>query len=160
MLVADYIRKGRVAPPHFVRVRAANASLNAGLANNGILRYDTVDSDTDGYALGNLPLDRIIVPSGLSGIYVLTAESTTSATAQSTTIGMGVLINGVTQLSSGAQSVGGPGAIIYTLDTSPTLIGHMYAGDYVQLYNTSTSSGPNSFTGVFLSLFRLSDNLP
>jgi hypothetical protein len=160
MPVADYIRKGRVQPPHFVRVRAANNSLNANLANNGILRYDTVDSDTDGYALGSLPLNQVTIPPGLGGVYIVTAESTTAATAVSTSIGMGLLINGVLQLSAGNQSVGGPGAISYTLAAAPTLIGHLYDGDIIQLYNTSTSTGPNSFTGVFLSLFRLSDHLP
>jgi hypothetical protein len=137
-----------------VRVRVANDNLNNPVANGAPLRFDTIDSDTDGYASASLPIDRLVIPPGLGGLYLLTGEATTSGN-QGTSIGIGVRINGQEQLSTANQFITGPGSISYALHDHPTQIGYLRDGDTVQIYNTSTSPSPNAFTNVFLALARL-----
>lgn len=142
------------AATHHVRVRVANDALNAAVANNAVLSFDTIDSDTDGYASTSLPINRVTVPAGLGGLYLIVAESSTSGT-QATTIGMGIMVNGIGRLSPSNQSVTGPASVNYTLGSQPSQIGYLNAGDYIQLYNTSVSGGTNPFTHTFMALARI-----
>lgn len=139
---------------HFVRVRVANNSLNASVANNAVLSFDTIDSDTDSYASTSLPINRVTVPAGLGGLYVLVSAASSTGT-QATTLGVGFMINGTLTLSQANEWITGPGSVNYAFTKTPVQIGYLSAGDYIQLYNTSTSAGPNAFTNTFMALARL-----
>jgi hypothetical protein len=135
---------------HYVRVRAANNTLNATVANGAVLQFDTVDTDTNGYAPGTTPFSTITIPVGYGGAYVINGWSSGTGT-QATTLGMGIMINGGA-LSGTNQSITGPASVTYVLDNAAVSVLHLSAGDTVQLVNNSVSAGTNAFTAVFLSL--------
>ena len=139
---------------HDVRVRTASNTLNNAVANGGFLRFDTVDFDSDNFASATPPFDHITIPSGLGGIYVLTAWASGSGN-QSTTLGMGVLLNGVQKYSSTNQSISGPGSVSYILDCAAVEVLHMNDGDTLQLVNNSVTGGTNAFTSVSLAMVRI-----
>ena len=80
---------------HGVRVWASSGPLNGAIVNGGVLLFDKVGIDTDSFALRlSVPLQRESpFPCARMGIYLVTARSSGSGN-QSTSLGMGVLING------------------------------------------------------------------
>jgi len=150
---------GRVAAieamtTHDVRVRTISATLNNAVANGGVLRFDTIDFDTDGFAPLTTPFDHITIPSGLDGIYIFTGWSSGSGN-QSTTLGMGILINGIQRFPVANQSISGPGSVNYILSNAAIQTMRLVGGDVVQLVNNSISGGPNVFQGATMSLVRI-----
>jgi hypothetical protein len=142
------------APPplaHWVRVRAADNALNAAVANGGLLQFDTIDIDSDGYAPSSSPFDHITIPAGLDGVYTALATSSSSGT-QASTIGMGLLVNNTVTLSGTNKSIGGGGSLNYTLDNDAIQILKLKAGFTVGLKNNSVSGGTDSFTSTYLTL--------
>ena len=156
--------EGLAAPPpperaHYVRVITANNALNAAIADGAVLHFDTIQEDTDGYApvvaavTPTAPsFNLLAIPPGLGGVYLINGWASGSGN-QSTTLGMGVLVNGV-RLTGTNQSIHGPGSVNYTLDNAAVAVLRLHDGDTVQLFNTSVSGKPNPFTAVFLSLAR------
>ena len=139
---------------HNVKVSTVGATLNNAVANGAVLRFDTVTADSDGYAPTGAPFDHVTIPTKLGGMYVLTGWSSSSGT-QSTTLGMGILVNGSSAYSATNQSISGPGSVNYTLDNDAVEILQLNDGDIVQLINNSVSSGTNMFTSVEMSLIRI-----
>ena len=138
---------------HGVRVFTADDTLNNAVANGGLLRFDTVGIDTDGFAPTASPFDSITIPAGLGGVYLLTGRSSGSGN-QSTSLGMGILINSALGFRETNQTLWGPASIDYTLDNDVTQLLQLAAGDIIQLKNNSVSSGPNAFTSVSMALAR------
>jgi hypothetical protein len=138
---------------HYVRVLTTDNSLNNAVANGAVLRFDTIYEDTDGYAPSATPFSGLTIPAGMGGVYVINGWSSGSGN-QSTTLGMGVLVN-ATQLTGTNQSISGPGSVNYTLDNAAVAILRLNDGDTVEMFNTSVSSGKNVFTAVFMSLARV-----
>jgi hypothetical protein len=148
----QYVDAGDITKPaHYVRVRTATESLNAAVANGAALQFDTIDKDTDGFAPTTSPFNKVTIPAGLAGAYVITAASSSSGT-QATTLGMAITINNTVQLSPINQSITGPTSVNYTLDTTPVQIVTLPAGATIQLVNNSAT---NAFRSVFLALARL-----
>lgn len=139
---------------HDVRVRTANNTLNNAVANGGTLKFDTIDYDSDGFAPATTPFDTITIPTGLGGIYVLTAWSSGNGN-QSTTLGMGVFLNGAQKYSSTNQSISGPGSVSYVLNNPAVEVLHLDAGDTLQMINNSVTGGTNAFTSVTLAMVRI-----
>ena len=136
-----------------VRVWAQDASINKSVANGGILQFDTVGVDTAGFAPTTSPFSELTIPPGFGGVYLVTARSSGSGN-QSTSLGMGVLINGALGFSETNQSISGPGSVNYTMDNDATQLLQLADGDTIQLKNNSVSSGPNVFTSVSMALAR------
>jgi chaperonin cofactor prefoldin len=139
---------------HDVRVRTISTTLNNAVANNAVLQFDTIDFDSDGFAPTTATFDHVTIPSGLGGVYVFTAWASGSGN-QSTTLGMGILVNGVERFPVANQSISGPGSVNYVLSTPAIQTMRLSAGDIVQLVNTSVTGGTNIFTGVTMSLVRI-----
>ena len=78
---------------HGVRVWASSGPLNGAIVNGGVLLFDKVGIDTDNFAPASVPFSAVTIPPGRDGIYLVTARSSGSGN-QSTSLGMGVLING------------------------------------------------------------------
>ena len=140
---------------HFIRVSAVNDALNQAVNNGGFLQFDTVNFDSDGFAPATTPFDTLTIPVGLGGIYMLAAWASSTGN-QSTTLGMGVLINGAQAFSTTNQAIAGPQSVNYTLDCGVVEIGRLMAGDTLRLINTSVSIGTNVFRSVSLALARMS----
>ena len=138
---------------HGVRVWAENSTLNSSVANGAVLQFDQVGVDTDGFAPDASPFNQVTIPPGLGGIYLVTARSSGSGN-QSTSLGMGVLINGALGFSETNQSISGPGSVNYTMDNDATQLLQLNDGDTIELKNNSVSSGPNVFTSVSMALAR------
>ena len=145
-----------VAPPlaHYARIRTTNESLNAAVPNGGLLQFDTVDSDTDGFAPQAASFDHIQIPLGSTGVYVLIATSSGSGN-EATSLGMGLVINSSTLFSETNQLVNGPNSLSYTLDNNAIEILRFNEGDTIQLKNNSVSGGNDVFKSVFLALVRI-----
>jgi uncharacterized coiled-coil protein SlyX len=139
---------------HDVRVRTVGTTLNNAVANNAVLQFDTIDFDSDGYAPLTTPFDHVTIPANLGGVYVFTAWASGSGN-QSTTLGMGILVNGVERFPVANQSISGPGSVNYVLSTPAIQTMRLNGGDVVQLVNTSVTGGTNIFTGVTMSLVRI-----
>lgn len=139
---------------HDVRVRCVSTTLNNAVVNDGILRFDTIDFDSDGYAPVTTPFDNFTVPSGLGGIYIFTGWASGSGN-QSTTLGMGILINGVQRFPIANQSISGPGSVSYVLSTPAIQTVRLDDGDVIQLVNNSVTGGTNIFTGATMSMTRI-----
>jgi phage shock protein A len=139
---------------HDVRVRAVSTTLNNAVANNAALQFDTIDFDSDGFVPVTTPFDHVTIPGGLGGVYIFTAWASGSGN-QSTTLGMGILVNGVERFPVANQSISGPGSVNYVLSTPAIQTMRLSAGDVVQLVNTSVTGGTNIFTGVTMSLVRI-----
>jgi hypothetical protein len=139
---------------HDVKVSTVSATLNNAVVNGGILYFDTVNTDSNGYAPITVTFDHVKIPTGLAGIYVITGWSSSSGT-QATTMGMGILINGSLLYSGTNQSITGPGSLTYTLDNAAVEIVHLNDGDIVQLVNNSVSTGTNVFLSTEMSLVRI-----
>ena len=158
-----YVRvNGQWAPivkgiTHDFRVRASDG-LNNAVANGGILRFDIVDLDSDGFAPTAMPFSAITIPDGLDGIYVFSGWSSSSGD-QSTSMGMGVLINGINKFSDTNQTIWGPGSVDYQLDNGAVEVLRLVAGDTLQLINNSVSSGANVFTSVTMAASRIEPGL-
>jgi hypothetical protein len=58
---------------HCVRVRTAVNTLNNAVVAGGVLRFDTIDFDSDAYAPVSSPFSTIMIPAGLGGTYLSTA---------------------------------------------------------------------------------------
>ena len=142
---------------HDFRVRASD-SLNSAIPNGGILRFDLVDLDSDGFAPAAMPFDAITIPPGLDGIYVFSGWSSSSGD-QSTSMGMGILINGVNKFSDTNQTIWGPGSVDYQLDNGAVEVLRLAAGDRLQLINNSVSGGPNVFKSVTMAASRIEPGL-
>ena len=142
---------------HDFRIRATDA-LNTAVANGGVLRFDLVDIDSDGFAPETMPFDRITVPPGLGGIYVFSGWSSTTGN-QSTSMGMGILINGINKFSDTNQAIWGPGSVSYQLDNGAVAILRLADGDTLQLINNSVSGGANVFKSVEMSASRIEPGL-
>jgi hypothetical protein len=136
-----------------VRVFTTDDNLNKSVPNGGLLRFDSVGLDTNGYAPTTSPFDSITIPAGLDGVYLLTGRSSGSGD-QSTSLGMGILINSALGFRETNQTIWGPGSVDYTLDNDATQLLILAAGDVIQLKNNSVSSGPNVFTSVSMALAR------
>ena len=136
-----------------VRVWAQDASINKSVANGAVLQFDTVGIDTAGFAPSASPFSELTIPPGLGGVYLVTARSSGSGN-QSTSLGMGVIINGSIAFSETNQALSGPASINYTLDNDATQLLQLNDGDRIQLKNNSVSSGPNVFTSVSMALAR------
>ena len=139
---------------HDVRVRTQSTTLNNAVVNGGVLQFDTIDFDTDGFAPTTPTFDHITVPSGLDGVYIFTGWSSGSGN-QSTTLGMGILINGVQRFPVANQSISGPAAINYVLSNAAIQTVRLNAGDVIQLVNNSVTGGTNIFTGTTMSMSRI-----
>ena len=117
---------------HGVRVFTADDTLNNAVPNGGLLRFDTVGIDTNGFAPTTSPFDSITIPAGLGGVYLLTGRSSGSGN-QSTSLGMGILINSALGFRETNQTLWGPASINYTLDNDATQLLQLAAGDIIQL---------------------------
>lgn len=137
---------------HWVRIRTVDETLNASVANQAVLQFDTVDFDTDGFAPTTTPFDALTIT--VAGIYILTAGASSTGT-NATTLGMGVLVNSSQKYSNTNQQVVSQGSTTYILDASPVELLSLAEGDTIQLKNNSVSAGPNVFTSVFLALARI-----
>ena len=140
--------------PKGVRVYTKNDTLNSAVPNGGFLRFDAVGADTHGFAPKTTPFDKITIPPGHGGVYILTGRSSGSGD-QSTSLGMGILVNGSVGFRETNQTIWGPGSVDYTLDNDATQLLQLKEGDVVQLKNNSISSGPNIFTSVSMAIARL-----
>ena len=78
---------------------------------------------------------------------------------QSTSLGMGVLINGSMGFSETNQMLRGPGSVSYTFDNDATQLLQLVGGDTIELINNSVSSGPNAFTSVSMAVVRFDPGL-
>ena len=136
-----------------VRVFTTDDTLNNAVPNGGLLKFDTIGLDTNGFAPPTSPFDSITIPAGLDGVYLLTGRSSGSGD-QSTSLGMGILINSALGFRETNQTIWGPGSVDYTLDNDATQLLILAAGDVIQLKNNSVSSGPNVFTSVSMALAR------
>ena len=105
-----------------------------------------------------MPFDAITIPPGLDGIYVFSGWSSSSGD-QSTSMGMGILINGVNKFSDTNQTIWGPGSVDYQLDNGAVEVLRLAAGDRLQLINNSVSSGPNVFKSVTMAASRIEPGL-
>jgi hypothetical protein len=141
---------------HYVRIVAEN-TLNNAVANGAVLRFDTIEEDTDGFAPTATPFSAVTIPAGLGGVYTINGWSSGSGN-QSTTLGMGIIINSTT-LTGTNQSISGPASVNYTLDNAAVSILRLNDGDTIELVNMSVSGGTNAFTAVFLSLVRIETGL-
>jgi hypothetical protein len=139
---------------HVVSLTVENETLNEAVVNGGVLRFDRVRIDTDGFVPTTMPIDIITIPAGLGGLYLLVATSSGSGT-QSTTLGMGILVNGSQVFSHTNQSISGPQSVAYTLDNGAVEMGRLSAGDTLQLRNNSVSAGPNVFLSTTMALARI-----
>ena len=142
---------------HDFRIRASD-TLNAAVANNGLLRFDLVDIDSDGFAPAARPFNAVTIPPGLDGIYVFSAWSSSKGD-QSTSMGMGILINGVNKFSDTNQTIWGPGSVDYQLDNGAVEVLRLFTGDTLQLINNSVSSGSNVFKSVTMAASRIEPGL-
>ena len=142
---------------HDFRVRASDG-LNNAVANGGILRFDIVDLDSDGFAPQDKPFNKIAIPPGLGGIYVFSGWSSGSGN-QATSLGMGILINGINKFSDTNQTIWGPGSVNYTLDIGAVEVLRLGEGDTLQLINNSVSGGANVFTSVTMAASRIEPGL-
>ena len=149
----DTIVQGTV---HYVRVLTGDDALNSAVANGGVLQFDTIDSDTDGFAPA-APFSAITIPAGLDGVYVINGWSSGTGN-QGTTLGMGIQKNSAA-ITGTNQSITGPSSVNYVLDNAAVAVLQLNAGDTIQLVNTSVSGGANAFTSVFLSLVRIESGL-
>ena len=138
---------------HGVRVFTTDDTLNNAVPNGGLLRFDTIGVDTNGFAPTAAPFDRVTIPPGLDGVYLLTGRSSGGGD-QSTSLGMGILINNALGFRETNQTIWGPSSIDYLLDNDATQLLQLAAGDIIQLKNNSVSSGPNAFTSVSMALAR------
>ena len=138
---------------HGVRGFTTDDTLNKSVPNGELLKFDTVGLDTDGFAPAMRPFDQITIPPGLGGVYLLTGRSSGSGD-QSTSLGMGILINSALGFRETNQTIWGPGSVDYTLDNDATQLLQLADGDIIQLKNNSVSSGPNVFTSVSMALAR------
>lgn len=143
-----------VGTVHYVRVRTVSGTLNNAVANGGILQFDTVDFDTDGFSPGTSTFDHITIPAGLDGVFIFAATSSSSGN-QATSMGMGLLKNGTQIFSETNQLITGPGSVNYTFDNTATEILKLVAGDTIQLRNNSVSSGANVFTSTLMAVARI-----
>lgn len=150
-------------PSNAVGVHTADETLNSAVANGGLLQFDTVDNDAASFAPASSPFNHLTIPAGLGGVYSLIGLASVFADASTgTTVGIGVLVNGVQIYATTNQSVvlGGPLAgagdvtVSYTFNCVATQHLSLSAGDTVQLSSTC-SPGPNAFTSVSLALARL-----
>lgn len=141
---------------HGVRVSTTNNTLNAAVANGAVLRFDTVGIDADGFAPTSSPFSTVTIPANLDGVYLITARSSGSGN-QSTSLGMGILVNGAAGFAETNQSISGPGSVSYTLDNDAVQLLLLAAGDTIQLKNNSVSTGTNVFTSVSMALVRLGE---
>jgi hypothetical protein len=103
--------------------------------------------------LGAAPWSGVTIPAGLGGVHIINGWSSGSGN-QSTTLGMGILVNS-TQLTGTNQSISGPGSVSYTLDNAAVAILRLNAGDVVELFNTSVTGVSDAFTSVYMSVARL-----
>ena len=78
---------------------------------------------------------------GRDGIYLVTARSSGSGN-QSTSLGMGVLINGAKGFSETNQMLERARSVSYTFDNDATQLLQLAEGDTIELINNSVSSGP------------------
>ena len=143
---------------HGVRVWASEGPLNGAIPNGGVLQFDVVGIDTDNFAPASRPFSAVTIPLGRDGIYLVTARSSGSGN-QSTSLGMGVLINGSAGFSETNQMLRGPGSVSYTFDNDATQILKLAGGDTIELINNSVSSGPNAFTSVSMAVVRFDPGL-
>ena len=137
---------------NYVRVYTADETLNNAVPNGGVLRFDTIDGNSDSVT-ASPPYDGITIPPGLDGVYIINGWSSTHAN-QATTMGMGIMVNGARTFSETNQAIYGPNSVDYILDNSAVSILRLKAGDRVQLVNNSVSGGTNAFTSVTMSLAR------
>ena len=145
-------------PAHYVRVFAA-ANINSAVANGELLQFDTIYYDSNGFAPAVGSFNTIVIPAGLGGVYLINGWSSTTAN-QSTTMGLGILINGSASFSETNQSISGPGSVTYTLDLGAVSVLLLNDGDTVGLINNSVSPGPNAFNSVTLALARFGSLQP
>ena len=98
-------------PSNAVGVHTADETLNSAVANGGLLQFDTVDNDAASFAPASSPFNHLTIPAGLGGVYSLIGLASVFADASTgTTVGIGVLVNGVQIYATTNQSVvlGGP----------------------------------------------------
>ena len=143
---------------HGVRVWAEVETINSAIVNGGVLQFDSVGIDTDGFAPTSTPFSAVTIPLGRDGVYLVTARSSGSGN-QSTSLGMGVRLNGSAGFSETNQSIKGPGSVSYQLDNDATQFLLLAGGDTIELINNSVSSGPNAFTSVSMAVVRLDPGL-
>ena len=115
-----------------VRVWAQDDALNSAVANGAVLQFDSVGIDTNGFAPTTTPFSEIAIPLGFGGVYLVTARSSGGGN-QSTSLGMGVLINGSLGFSETNQKISGPGSVNYTLDNDATQLLQLNDGDTIEL---------------------------
>ena len=136
-----------------VRVWAEDDSINSAVPNGGILQFDSIGIDTHGFAPTTSPFSQITIPPGYGGVYLLTGRSSGGGN-QSTSLGMGILINSALGFRETNQTIWGPGSLNYTLDNDATQLLQLNDGDTIELKNNSVSSGSNAFTSVSMALAR------
>ena len=81
----------------------------------GVLQFDSrLASTRTDFAPASVPFSAVTIPLGRDGVYLVTARSSGSGN-QSTSLGMGVLINGAEAFSETNQMIRGPGSVSYQL---------------------------------------------
>jgi len=142
---------------HDFRVRAVGSTMNTAVRPGGVLQFDTVDIDSDGFAPKTSPFDHIAIPVGLGGIYVFTGWSTGHGT-HATSLGMGVLINGINKFFVTNQTIWGPASVNYTLDNGAVEVLRLAEGDKLQLLNNSTAAS-SVFNDTVMAAARIEPGL-
>ena len=136
---------------HDFRVRAVATTMNTAILSGSVLSFDTVDLDSDLFAPVTRPFNAITIPKNLEAIYVFSGWSSSTGT-QATSLGMGVLINGVNKFSDTNQTLWGPNSISYQLDAGAGEVLRLKAGDKLQLVSNSPHTA--GFKSVVMAAAR------
>ena len=122
------------------------------MPNGGVLRFDTIDGNSD-VVTAAPPYDGITIPPGLDGVYIINGL-VEHARQSGDDDGHGHHGQWRPHSSETNQAIYGPNSVDYILDNSAVSILRLKAGDRVQLVNNSVSGGTNAFTSVTMSLAR------
>ena len=118
---------GPPAPTGGAHVHAVSPTLNRRI-NNSFLQFDAVDFDSAGFVAGALPVDRLTIPPGEAGLYVISVQADTASSLNNANQAIVLTINGTIGIAKADSQVQG------TLGCSLNLVGiwRLNAGDYVQ----------------------------
>jgi hypothetical protein len=120
-----------------VHIHASDPTLNPRI-DQRILTFDVIDFDTGGFAAGQAMIDRLIIPAGYGGIYLMLTHVDTGSSGNGAVQAIMVGINGATALAKDTAQVQGQlGAAL-----NVTAIWYLDEGDFVQV--TYQDSLPNA----------------